>query len=37
MLQVNAYFQDITFGMLIIVSLAISWLILRLWKLSMVS
>ncbi len=34
MLQVNAYFQDITFGMLIIVSLAISWLSLKLQKLS---
>lgn len=34
MLQVNPYFQDITFGMLIIVSLAISWLSLRLQKLA---
>ena len=34
MLQVNAYFQDITFGMLIIVSLAISWLSLKLQRLA---
>ncbi len=33
MLQVNPYFQEITFGLLIIISLAISWLSLRLQKL----
>lgn len=34
MLQVNPYFQEVTFGMLIIISLAISWLSLRLQRLA---
>ena len=34
MLQVNPYFQEITFGLLIIISLAISWLSLKLQRLA---